>query len=532
MFQQEELILKANEERQLYLKFIRRPDISPQLRLFLAGVALFESKHGQITELSQRYKISRSFIYNLRNQLLVSGWALFGMSPQQASGCSCTDVEEQLSIIQEILSLRLEGKCSIIGISLLLKRRGLSCSSIGYISQVLKEVGSNLHPILEGVDNLNIAVVFASDEIFSSGRPLLITVDPVSSALLQMELGEDRKSDSWQAHWQALLDAGFTPILLTNDEGNGMKSAQGVVLKNIPRQTDTYHAVAHRLGDICRILEQKAWAAASEEYERERKIASVVVEQKVEERFALYEQAVLKSKQAIELYDDFKLYYQYMIEQFQLFDDWGELRCAKISKVNLEEAMNVIELLGHKKANEELKTIKNLMGDLFYFLIQAKEIILQLEQSCNSEAQRKALKAICRAYQYQKNYRKVKQAGIKKYHRQKEAQCLIIARTHKAQDKEESLDFETFKNQCYQQLDSIVQSSALVETINSIVRMYLNTCKNQISQPHLNLIMFYHNHRRYVQGKRKHSTPMELLTGQKQEEDWLDLLLKKVGKAA
>jgi hypothetical protein len=36
----------------------------------------------------------------------------------------------------------------------------------------------------------------------------------------------------------------------------------------------------------------------------------------------------------------------------------------------------------------------------------------------------------------------------------------------------------------------------------------------------------------YVQGKRRHCTPMELLTGQKQEKDWLDLLLVKVGKAA
>ena len=44
--------------------------------------------------------------------------------------------------------------------------------------------------------------------------------------------------------------------------------------------------------------------------------------------------------------------------------------------------------------------------------------------------------------------------------------------------------------------------------------------------------MFHHNHRRYVQGKRKNYTPMELLTGQKQEKDWLDLMLLKVGKAA
>jgi hypothetical protein len=44
----------------------------------------------------------------------------------------------------------------------------------------------------------------------------------------------------------------------------------------------------------------------------------------------------------------------------------------------------------------------------------------------------------------------------------------------------------------------------------------------------LNLIMFYHNHRRYLAGKRKGSTPMELLTGKKQENDWIDLLFAAV----
>lgn len=531
MFQQEELILKKYEQGQFYLKFMRRPDISAQLRLYIAGVALFESNHGQITELSQRYKISRSFIYQLRTQLLISGWVLFGMEPQKASSAE-SEIKADLDLLREILSLRLEGRCSIIGISQLLKRKGLRCSSIGYVSQVLKEIGTKLSPVIEEVSKLNLAVVFASDEVFSSNRPLLITVDPVSSAILQMELGEDRKSESWQSHWQSLLDAGFVPILLTNDEGTGMKSAQKIVLENIPRQTDTYHGLAHRLGSICRILEQKAWAAAKEEYEREDKLGSVVKEEKVEKRFALYEQAVLKSKQAIQLYDDFKLYYQYMIAQFQLFDDTGALLNAEHSKANLEEGMAAIKALGHKKANEELKTIKNLMGDLFYFLVQAQKVVQQLEQSCISQGQRKALKALCCAYQHQKNYRKVKQASIKKYHRQKETECLIIAQTHQQGDKGKTWDFEIFKNQCYQQLDTIVQSSALVETINSIVRMYLNGSKNQVNQPHLNLIMFYHNHRRYVQGKRKHCTPMELLTGQKQEQDWLDLLLKRVGKAA
>lgn len=58
--------------------------------------------------------------------------------------------------------------------------------------------------------------------------------------------------------------------------------------------------------------------------------------------------------------------------------------------------------------------------------------------------------------------------------------------------------------------------------------MYLNTTKNHINQNFLNLIMFYLNHRRFADGKRKNKTPMEIFTGKPQEKDWLEMLLEKV----
>ena len=42
--------------------------------------------------------------------------------------------------------------------------------------------------------------------------------------------------------------------------------------------------------------------------------------------------------------------------------------------------------------------------------------------------------------------------------------------------------FEKDKPPVYQQLDTIIQSSALVEAINAILRPYFNTCANQINQ--------------------------------------------------
>jgi hypothetical protein len=68
----------------------------------------------------------------------------------------------------------------------------------------------------------------------------------------------------------------------------------------------------------------------------------------------------------------------------------------------------------------------------------------------------------------------------------------------------------------------------MVENINSILRLHLHTTKNHVTQGTLNLFMHYHNHRRYVAGKRKGKIPMEMLTGKTQDKDRSELLIEKV----
>src|SRR5207248_3004264 len=86
--------------------------------------------------------------------------------------------------------------------------------------------------------------------------------------------------------------------------------------------------------------------------------------------------------------------------------------------------------------------------------------------------------------------------------------------------------FESFKALVFEKLDAIVQSSSLVEMVNSFIRPYLNSSKGYITQETLNLIMFYHNHRRYKSGRRKGKAPIELLTGEALQADWVDLLIQ------
>jgi hypothetical protein len=65
----------------------------------------------------------------------------------------------------------------------------------------------------------------------------------------------------------------------------------------------------------------------------------------------------------------------------------------------------------------------------------------------------------------------------------------------------------------FDQLDSLVRASSLVEMVNSFIRPSLHSCKGQLPQERLNLMMFYHNQRRYKSGKRQGKAPIELLTG-------------------
>ena len=92
--------------------------------------------------------------------------------------------------------------------------------------------------------------------------------------------------------------------------------------------------------------------------------------------------------------------------------------------------------------------------------------------------------------------------------------------------------FDALKVLVFEKLDSIVKASSLVEMVNALIRPYLNSSKGQITQETLNLIMFYHNHRRYKSGRRQGKAPIELLTGEALQGDWVELLIQHKREAS
>ena len=91
-------------------KFIRRTDLSEMDRIHIAYTALLAQQYqywGVITQLSEEYMISRTFVYMLADTLSQTGTIIFGNNSFDQ-----TDLDPKTPF-HHMLSLRMEGRCSI-----------------------------------------------------------------------------------------------------------------------------------------------------------------------------------------------------------------------------------------------------------------------------------------------------------------------------------------------------------------------------------------------------------------------------------
>jgi hypothetical protein len=492
-------------------KFLRRSDLTAETRLYIgcsALIAQINGTWGKLTELSREFTVSRTFVYMLITLLEENGLIIFG------DNCSTSSIDEKKLAFYYMLSLRLEGRCSLESISTIMKRFEKKFSSVGSISHYLSYFGSLL-PHTQSSDETTQMVIFLSDEIFSKSVPILVTVEPISSAILKIELADTRKAEDWKKHWRCIENNGYNATYLVSDEGIGICTAHEEAFGDIMRQPDTYHAIAHRLGLWCHYLESAAYKAIEEEHKWWKKLDSAKNDAVINKRVDKY---VVKEREAIEkiaIYENFYFLYLCLGEELKIFDNTGNLRNRKEAEGNIHAALDLLETLNNAKLTKIVEKIRRTMPDLLNYF-DAAELIVSDLMALSIDAD--ALRSLCVAWQWGKEEIKAKSAKARHYCSLQEKFYLELAKCCIPEN------YDLIKKKVFMKLDHIVQSSAMVECINSIIRPYLNTSKNHVTQELLNLIMFYHNHRRYINGKRKDTTPFEILSGKKQEKNWLDLL--------
>jgi len=468
---------------------------------------------GVVTELSKTYDICTTFIYTLRNRLKALIPLIFSPNKEINS-------HNKKKIIKKILSYRLEGAMSISAISTIMKREKLNYSGQSTISQSLSAIGAVIPPIESIPEDKEFKITVLLDEIFIGSQPILITVEPISSAIINIELANNRTGESWKRHLNyPIANRNIEIINAVSDNGSGIILGVKNSLANVHRQPDTFHALAHHLGIWVSRLESKAYSAIKYEYEREAVYLNSKTKKVMKEKRELYEEACIKTIEAIELYEDFKYLYIHALKQLNPFQSNGVLRSLTKAKEELEVALKLIETLGHERINREIKRVKKLLPNLLDYFDTAQKAI----ENCKSLGiNDETLRVLSLEWQWRKNWIKAKNSQRKKIAKEEidkhsfTGKCMLWE------------DYESIKEKVFRELDNIIQASSMVENINSLLRPYLDRSKNQVTQEFLNLFAFYHNHRIYKRGKREGKTPIEILTGEKQNIDWIELLIERV----
>jgi hypothetical protein len=488
------------------MKFTRRRDLDPQTRIdIVKHVWLHQGIYGKMTQIAQEYHISRTFLYQL-------SWAAKHHLEELFSDPQHLVEPPEFLLEPWMLVLRLEGQCSIPSMSSIFKHFNYQPSSVGYLSESLRDYGRCVPSTLSMPHQK--VVFYLSDEIFAIRAPILVTIEAQSTAILKIELASDRSAQTWETHFKDLGAHRFHSLGMASDRGVGLKAGYQAACQDGFWVCDQFHEFQD-LFNRCHQLERKAYSAIGKEIKAAETFAKAKSEGNLHKRLEQYDQTRQDGEHAIERYDQLDVLLSMLSETLHLCSDSGRLRTVEEVRADLLVILSLMGDIKDEKLPKLLKSIRSHMEDILVPFRQVERIHTDLLELMPEQI----VDALVLAWHH--DHLVHQSHGKKKhYHRRESAYWLNFS--------EGLLDdrFDELKVLIFEKLDQVVKASSLVEMVNSLIRPYLNSCRGQITQETLNLIMFYHNHRRYKGGKRQGKAPIELLTGEALEADWVELLMQ------
>ncbi len=489
------------------MKFVRRPDLTLEKRIHIAGLALcYQGTDGAMSQLANQYNISRTFLYQLMNQAILYLSLCFSEARPFENEANHRNRDWH----ELILLLRLEGQCSISSITEILNHRGISPACHGTLSECFKADGAQLPCTLKADQDHYVMVL--GDEIFAGQRPILITIEPISTAILRMELAPNRNAETWKNHFQQIHDHQYLALGLTSDRGTGLVKGFKDTHSDKPWYSDHFH----ELRDLCRHLtrlENQAYAMIDQESECLRTFDNACSSEHLHKRLSAYEHAAACAHQMITRYDHLHDLVNVVKISLHFFDAQGRPQSPHTSQETIRAALELMREWADSQLNDIVDTLWQHMDDITECLVQAQVCYEQLIDIVPIDAR----DYLCLAWQHAHQTYQTKSA-IKHYHQRECHFWLSCVEPFLSGPTQPVID------EAFDRLNTMVRASSLVEMVNSHIRPYLNACKGQITQETLNLIMFYHNHRRYKSGKRQNQAPIEILTGKKLEKHWVEML--------
>ena len=282
-----------------------------------------------------------------------------------------------------------------------------------------------------------------------------------------------------------------------SDQGKGLVC--GTKLAELNWKTDQFH----EFRQLTIIVEKTIYNQACRTIEALKKDAD--------------EEKLNKAERCLDSYDAHDYLRRVILRSLTFLDHHGKFRDPDWIKGEVTAALELMIELGHKKAKPEAEKLLERLPEILKYLEKVEELKKEIAEVCpNTEI----MQYFCLLWSHTKGVA-IQRGELRKYHRREKGTWEQLL------EMEFKSSYNEIKDFIFKKLDSVPRTSSLVESVNSLIRPHLNSCKGNITQEMLNLIMFHHNYHPFAGGKRGGKAPIEILTGEPLAETWIELLVKK-----
>lgn len=471
-----------------------------------------QGKYGVVTQLAREHGLRREQVYELREHARSALDEGFMAVAELGAG--------EADLKRAVVALRVMTPASLRDIRSLLPILCGEAWSYGKIWNVLHEAEGRASEFLRQVDLSGVTSV-ALDEMFSQGRPVFAGIDLDTGYLVQLEVHEDRRGETWAEALGALRDnQGLKPAQVVKDAGSGLGSGVRTCWPEAEEIDDLFHAV-RELGKVGWALEQRAYSAIARE--EEARLERQRVRRFSTDRFerqsagARYGTARRRAQHAIERFDRFDTYQKEIRDILRLCDRGsGRLRRPEEVETMIIHVSSEIRALGGKRCRKLATYLRNRAPGLGRYLVRLNS---QVEEATEAAGGERARDAAIRCYQAALD---VHRGGPKwdRSARQEELEEAVRG-LHAVTDRDPEALRRTI-GAIFPLLVNRHRASSAIENLNSVLRPYVFVQKSA-GQGFLNLFQFYWNTRTREWGRWKGTSAYGSLTG-KEVGDWLTLL--------
>lgn len=474
--------------------------MQPQQRQDFAVQALAGTE--TIRGLAAQHAVSRKFIYQ---QVGTAQEAL-----QEAFAVEEGDTTKVLFYLpvtkqwldQAILGLALICHSPIRGISEFCRDLLDYPVAIGKVHNVLqgaveKACTYNRQQDLSGVQ------IGAHDEIFQSGRPVLVGADVRSSYCYLLSLEEQRDAETWGIRLLELQDRGFRPEATIADAGSGLRAGQALAMPGTPCRGDVFHAL-QLVQPVVTFLENRAYEAIGTHGKLVHKKARCRWRgQRVQSISAQVNLAARAKAKAIDLAADVAVLADWLRRDvLSLAGPDYATRCELYDFVVAE--LRAREPLCPHRIGPIVRALTNQRDDLLAFAAQLDQDLaalatqFQLSLATLREMFNNEVLDVDHPLRWSRDAALRERLGGRYF-----AVSVAVAEL----------------------AEHTVRASSVIENLNSRLRNYF-FLRRHLGPDYLALLQFFLNHRRFLRSARAErvgKSPAELLTGQSHPH-WLDML--------